>query len=136
MDKEINLQKPGTSSPEEVAKIQHAISQANLIKWMGVICIIIPIIAIIIFATTLLTNPIVAFVAIIIIYGLSTLIISIVMIVKIASNDWLDKELNNAKTVYWVVSLVFTVIDIPFVGPITWIIWGSKVKSTLTKKLQ
>lgn len=136
MDKEKNLQKPRTSSPEEVAKIQHAISQANLIKWMGVICIIIPIIAIIIFATTLLTNPIVAFVAIIIIYGLSTLIISIVMVVKIAGNDWLDKELNNAKTVYWVVSLVFTVIDIPFVGPITWIIWGSKVKSTLTKKLQ
>ena len=136
MDKEINLQKPRTFSSEEVAKIQHAISQANLIKWMGVVCIIIPIIAIIIFATTLLTNPVVALVAIIIIYGLSTLIISIVMIVKIASNDWLDKELNNAKTVYWVVSLVFTVIDIPFVGPITWIIWGNKVKSTLTKKLQ
>lgn len=136
MKKRTEPQKQVIPTHEEVTKIQHALTQANIMKWMGVICIIIPVIAIIIFATTLITNPIIAILSIAIIYGLSTLIISIVMIVKIAGNNWLDDELNKAKTVYWVISLVFTIIDIPFVAPITWIIWGSKVKKTLSKKLQ
>lgn len=136
MKKRTEHQKHIIPSHEEVTKVQHTLTQANIIKWMGVICIIIPIIAIIIFATTLMTNPIIAILSIVIIYGLSTLIISIVIIVKIAGNDWQDDELNKAKTVYWLISLVFTIIDIPFVAPIIWIIWGNKVKNTLSKKLQ
>ncbi len=58
---------------------------------------------------------------------------NIVAIIKIASTDWGNRNLNNSKLIFWILSLVFMFL-LPIVSPILWIVWGNKVKNTVEFK--
>lgn len=58
---------------------------------------------------------------------------NIVAIIKIASTDWGNRNLNNSKLIFWILPLVFMFL-LPIVSPILWIVWGNKVKNTVEFK--
>lgn len=68
------------------------------------------------------------------IYFLCNLISGIIVIIKIATTDWQDENLNQTKLVFWILSLVFIMFIL--VNPILWIIWAKKVKGNYAMKAQ
>lgn len=81
---------------------------------------------------SVLTNTqvgLIVFIAVIaVVYFLCNLILGIIAIVKIASTNWQNESLNQAKTVFWILSLIFIMMIL--VNPILWIVWGNKVKNS------
>lgn len=69
----------------------------------------------------------------IIIGSVCDIVFNIVAIIKIASTDWGNRNLNNNKLIFWILSLVFMFL-LPIVSPILWIVWGNKVKNTIEFK--
>lgn len=77
----------------------------------------------------------IVFIAIVgVIYFLCNLIFGIIVIIKIATTDWQDENLNQTKLVFWVLSLVFIMVIL--INPILWIIWAKKVKGNYSSKEQ
>lgn len=139
MDNKIEWERPqtsytGTPLSEETSKIEHALSQAQLIKWLGVISIVVAIILFIMFFVLFFVNWIVSIVAFSI-FIVFNLIVSLVVIVKIAKTDWVDIRLNKSKKSYWISSLALTIICIPIIASGNWISWAGTVKRVLENRL-
>lgn len=135
---------------------QFALKQAKSIKNFGIISLSILggiILLIIIFAVSMVaivpvdpnassnswitTSAILGILLLIsiIIGSVCDIVFNIVAIIKIASTDWGNCNLNNSKLIFWILSLVFMFL-LPIVSPILWIVWGNKVKNTIEFKIK
>lgn len=130
------------------------LKKANAIKKLGIASLIIHIVAIILFFAWLVTTLVMftnmnadgnidslnntqigMIVAIAIVgttYFICNLTFGIIAIIKIATTDWENQELNQSKLIFWIISLIF--IFFVLVNPIMWIVWGKKVKSNYSQK--
>lgn len=130
--------------------INQNLTIANKIKRLGKINLCIHIIAILAFIAWIVTSVLtltnldhntdaniltntqvglIVFIAIIVVvYFLCNLVLGINAIIKIASTNWQNESLNQAKTVFWILSLIFIMMIL--VNPILWIVWGNKVKNS------
>lgn len=110
------------------------LNEANIIKALGIIVILIPTLFVGMFLlfTWILSLDITSHTSIITIsillgiWLLVYIVTGILVVIKIENINWQDKELIETKAFYWIPSLVFLIIPIPIIGAIFWIAWGVK----------
>lgn len=116
----------------------HSIRQnetyANIIRSLGFVNILIPVVITIMFfiftgmfrINISATSTIVTLCIFYAVWLLAYISMGIWVVITINKNNWFIESLEGTKYTYWLCSLIFLIIPIGFIGAIFWVIWGNK----------